>query len=147
MASLLKYFMSSVWGYFISLLHPDQYYTDQVPNAEASKLVFTPQALSLTLQLGNVLLLLAAIAVICCWTSHPEVARRYLIAVALADLGHIYAAYRGLGDTVFFNPAQWNDMAYGNIGASAFLHINRWLTVAGFFGKLGAINDAAKKTR
>jgi len=135
-----------VWGYSISLLHPDQYYADQVPNAEVSKLVFTPQALSLTLQLGNVLLLLAAIAVICCWTSHPEVARRYLIAVALADLGHIYAAYCGLGDQLFFNPAQWNDMAYGNIGASAFLHINRWLTVAGIFGKLGAI-DPAKKTR
>lgn len=132
-------------GYATALRNPAQYYADQTPNAELSKLVFTPQALSLTLQLGNVLLLLAAIALICCWTTHPEIARRYLIVVALADLGHIYAAYRGLGDSAFWDVTQWNDMAYGNIGASAFLHINRWLTVAGVFGRLGPYTSNSKK--
>lgn len=127
------------------LQHPQQYYADQAPHADVSKLIFTPQALSVTLQLGNVFLLLAAIAVICCWTKHPEIARRYLIAVAFADLGHIYAAYKGLGHEVFWDLTQWNDVAYGNIGASAFLHINRWLTVAGLFGKLASSSVAAGK--
>jgi len=134
-----------VWGYLTALRHPELFYADQVPNAEVAKLVFTHQALSLTLQLGNVLLLLAAIAIICCWTRHPEIARRYLISVAFADIGHIYAAYRGLGPEVFWDLTQWNDMAYGNIGASAFLHINRWLTVVGLFGKLASYTDASKK--
>jgi len=135
-----------VWGYVAALRDPELYYSAQVPNAaEVSKLVFTPQALSLTLQLGNVLLLLAAIAVLCCWTRHPEIAREYLIIVALADIGHIYAAYKGLGPEVFWDLTQWNDMAYGNIGVSAFLHINRWLTVAGLFGKLTPYTDASKK--
>ncbi|KAK5198864.1 hypothetical protein LTR72_005167 [Exophiala xenobiotica] len=136
-----------VWGYATALRTPEQYYADQTPNAELAKLVFTPQALSLTLQLGNVLLLLAAMAIICCWTTHADVTQKYLIAVALADLGHIYAAYRGLGDTVFWDVTQWNEMAYGNIGASSFLHINRWMTVAGLFGRLGAHGDRSKKNK
>ncbi|KIV80438.1 hypothetical protein PV11_07936 [Exophiala sideris] len=136
-----------IWGYITALRRPEQYYADQTPNPELSKLVFSSQALSMTLQLGNVLLLLAAVAVICCWTTHPEIARRYLIVVALADLGHIYAAYRGLGDSTFWNPALWNDMAYGNIGASAFLHINRWLTVAGAFGKLCSHTSNSRKNK
>ncbi|KAI1610522.1 hypothetical protein EDD36DRAFT_421599 [Exophiala viscosa] len=137
--------VGSISGYITVLHSPAQYYADQTPNAELSKLVFTSQALSLTLQLGNVLLLLAAVAIICCWTIHPEISRRYLIVVALADLGHIYAAYRGLGDSTFWDPTQWNDMAYGNIGASAFLHINRWLTIAGAFGKLGSLTRDGRK--
>ena len=86
-------------------------------------------------------------AFICCFTPHPEVARRYLIAVALGDLGHVYAAYRGLGDTIFWDLSKWNDMAYGNIGFTLFLHINRWLTVANIFGRLGGETDAGKKNR
>jgi hypothetical protein len=138
---------SSVWGYATALRTPEQYYADQTPNAELAKLGFTPQALSLTLQLGNVLLLLAAMAIICCWTTHADVTQKYLVAVALADLGHIYGAYRGLGDTVFWDVTQWNEMAYGNIGASSFLHINRWMTVAGLFGRLGAHGDRSKKNK
>lgn len=75
-------------------------------------------------------------AVICCWTPHAKVARYYLIAVAFADLGHIYAVYRGMGPAGFWDFGQWNDMVWGNVGASTFLNINRWLTVLGVFGRL-----------
>ncbi|EXJ65681.1 uncharacterized protein A1O5_11208 [Cladophialophora psammophila CBS 110553] len=135
------------WAYFITLSQPEQYYAEQAPNTAVSDLLFTGNALSLTLQLGNVFLLLAAMAVICCFTVHPEIARRYLIAVAMADLGHIYSIYCALGDKVFWDLNQWNQMTYSNVGVSVFLHINRLMTVAGMFGQLGAGVNAAQKNR
>jgi len=97
---------------------------------------FQPQAQIITMQLANVFLLLAALAYICCWTSHVKVARWYLVAVAFADYGHIYAVYAGLGAEAFWNVGQWNDTVWGGVGVSAFLNVNRWLTVLGLFGRL-----------
>lgn len=101
----------------------------------------------MTLQLGNVLLLLAAMAVVCCFSPSKTTAKWYLIAVAFADYGHIYASLRSLGPGTFYDPSQWNDMIAGNIGASAVLNVLRWLTVLGAFGRLGgsAGEDQAKK--
>lgn len=99
----------------------------------------------MTLQLGNVLLLLAPMAIICCWTKHPEITFWYLIAVAFADFGHIYAVYAAVGPKLFWSPSEWNDMIAGNVGASAFLNVNRWLTVLGIFGKLRSENQGKKK--
>lgn len=100
----------------------------------------------MTLQLGNVLLLLAAIAVICSWTKHSEIAFWYLIVVAFADFGHIYATYAAVGPEFFFKPAGWNDMVAGNVGASVLLNINRWLTVLGVFGRIGSAGEKEKRT-
>ena len=85
--------------------------------------------------MANVLLLLAPIAIICCWTNNPGVTICYLTAVAFADLGHIYAVYRG-GSDYFWDVSSWNDMTWGNVGVSAFLHVNRLLTVLRVFGKI-----------
>lgn len=124
---------------------PFNYFAGQAPNFPISVHEFNPQALSTTLQLGNVLLLLAPMAVICCWTKHPEITFWYLIAVGIADFGHIYAVYAAVGPNLFWNPSEWNDMVAGNVGASAFLNINRWLTVLGIFGKLQSVNQGKKK--
>jgi len=86
------------------------------------------------LLLGNVYLLLALLAIVCIWTPHKAVATYYLLAVALADLGHIYATYRVWGPA-FWDLNQWNDMMYGNVAVSAFLHVNRLATVLGVFGR------------
>lgn len=123
---------------------PFNYFAGQAPNFPISIHEFNPQALAMTLQLGNVLLLLAPVAIICCWTKHSEVAFWYLIVVGFADFGHIYATYAAVGPEYFLYPAGWNDMVAGNVGASAFLNINRWLTVLGMFGKLTA-NGTKKK--
>lgn len=109
---------------------------------------FPGQALSVTLQLGNVLLLLAAMALVCCFSPSSATAKWYLIAVAFADWGHIYASYRSLEAEVFWHPAQWNGIVAGSIGVSAFLNLARWMTVAGAFGPLKDTLDddsAAKK--
>jgi len=99
----------------------------------------------MVLQFGNVLLLLAALAVLCCFTAHPEISRRYLMIVAIADLGHIYSCYIGMGSRQFLDYANYNDMAWGSIGGSAFLFVNRILTVLGIFGQIK--NQASKNLK
>lgn len=129
---------------------PFQYYADQLPAHTLSQEEnFPGQALSVTLQLGNVFLLLAAMAIVCCFSPSSATAKWYLVAVAFADYGHIYASYRSLDDDVFWHPSQWNDMIAGSIGVSAVLNLARWLTVAGVFGPLrdtfAGDDDVAKK--
>lgn len=128
---------------------PFEYYADQVPMHNLTREEdFPGQALSVTLQLGNVLLLLAALALVCCFSPSSATAKWYLIAVAFADWGHIYSSYRSLDTEVFWHPAQWNGIVAGSIVVSAFLNLARWMTVAGAFGPLkDALDDdsAAKK--
>lgn len=97
--------------------------------------------------MGNVLLLLAAVAVICCFTTYPDIPKKYLVAVALADFGHVYAAYAALGDEYFWDVSKWNDMTWGNVGVSVFLNVNRWLTVLGIFGSIKESRVALEKKR
>lgn len=136
--SFCAYTTHSIWAYITALQDLPSYYAAQVPNAplSAADHHIPPQALVLLLQLVNVYLLLAAIAVICSWTSHASVARWYLIAVALADYGHIWACYRGVGPDVFWDVGKWNDMLWGGVAVSAGLNALRWLTVLGAFGAL-----------
>lgn len=84
--------------------------------------------------LANIYLLLAALAIICCFSPSATTTKWYLIAVALGDYGHIYASYRGLPPHVFWDVGQWNQVVWGNIGASVVLNVVRWLTILGAFG-------------
>ena len=59
--------------------------------------------------------------------------RGYLAAVALADLGHIFAVYRVVGSDTFWDISQWNAMMYGSVGVSTFLHVHRLLTLLGLY--------------
>jgi hypothetical protein len=134
-----------VWAWITNFKDPATYYISQYPTGTALTTPFPPQALSLSLQMGNVLLLLAFMAVICSWTAHSDISKKYLVAVAVADFGHIYAAYVSLGDELFWDVSKWNDMAWGNIGASVFLNVNRWATVLGLFGTVGGRRAVAGK--
>ena len=135
-----------VWAYFVAITDPRRFYADQAPNHPITAVAFTPQAQALTLQVGNVLLLLAAIAVICCWTRHREIAFGYLVVVALADFGHIYASYCA-DPAYFWDVARWNGVMAGNVGVSAFLNVNRWLTVSGVFGDIKVDADAGHEKK
>jgi hypothetical protein len=70
-------------------------------------------------------------------TRDANVTKWYLAMVAMGDLGHIYSNYMVMGPEVFWNYGEWNDMMWGNIGFSAFLHGNRVATLLGVFGKVG----------
>lgn len=108
-----------------------------MPSSPGTTAPFTPQADLLVHLLLNVYVLLALLAVVCCWTSHKQTVVSYLCAVALADLGHIFAVYRVFGSNQFWEVSGWNDMTWGNVGVSAFLHVNRLGTVVGLFGTVG----------
>lgn len=122
---------------------PFTYFADQAPNHALTTSEFSPQALGLTLQMANVLLLLAPVAALCCFTSDPTTTRGYLLAVAFADYGHIYGTYRAVGPVYFANPAEWNGMVWGSVGVSAVLNVLRWLTVLGIFGGLKVSEERA----
>ncbi|KAK0274610.1 hypothetical protein LTR35_007948 [Friedmanniomyces endolithicus] len=125
-----------VWAYTMIVQDPRKFFTDQVPHNALPDASFTAQAKLLVLLLGNVYLLLAPLAVICTWTPHRSVAMYYLMAVGLGDLGHIYATYQVWGEA-FWDLNLWNDMMWGNVGVSAFFHLNRRATLLGVFGRLG----------
>jgi hypothetical protein len=127
---------------------PLAYFINQVPgNDSPGTANFSPEALGVTLQLLNVLLLLAPVAVVCSFSRDPATAKGYLAAVALADYGHIYATYRSIGHDVFFDPSQWNDMIWGNVGVSVALNVMRWSTVFGAFGPVVARDSGERKRK
>ena len=94
---------------YTALSNPQEYHNAQVPSAIPHPPI-TPSTTALVLQLSNILLLLAALALLCCWTPYPEIARRYLMIVAVADIGHIYSCYAAMGSTQFWDFANYNDM-------------------------------------
>lgn len=116
------------------LQDPYTFYADQVPSpGTLGTLTFPQQAQVLVYLLGNVYLLLALLAVVCCWTPNRTVVRGYLASVALADLGHIFAVYRVVGADMFWDISQWNGMMFGSVGVSAFLHVHRLITLLGLY--------------
>ncbi|SPQ25378.1 a0c9bbaa-f6b0-4eaf-8189-a591bee59169 [Thermothielavioides terrestris] len=127
-----------IWAYLAGMRDPHSYFAAQIPGASVSTTDFSPQALGVTLQLLNVLLLLAPVAVVCSFSRDPATVKGYLFAVALADYGHVYATYRALGVDAFLDPSQWNDMVWGAVAASGVLNILRWLTLLGVFGPVTA---------
>ena len=85
------------------------------------------------------------LAVVCCYaTNDSKVTRNYLIVVAIADLGHVYSTYTGLGWDKFMDIGTWNDMMWGNIGSSIFLFINRVATILGVFGHIKTAEKGRK---
>ncbi|KAI3399431.1 hypothetical protein diail_6905 [Diaporthe ilicicola] len=115
------------------------------------------------LQLGNCygLLFLAAVAVLYT-TTELKVVRNYLIALWIADIGHVAVCYVGLGFDRFVDVASWNSMTWGNVGATvsevflrnqrtgsltdskAFLCLTRTAYLLGLFGPDAPISSAKK---
>src|SRR4051812_32963338 len=105
----------SVYAWFEALKDPRAFFTQQTPVAAATIVPFPPQALAQSLQIANIFLLLALLALVCTCTASASVSRNYLLAVAVADWGHIYASYRAMGAEAFWDVGAWNSMAWGNV--------------------------------
>jgi len=129
--------LSLIGGWLAPFYDLQKFVAGQVPASPTPPIA--PSVSVLALQLGNVYLLLMMLGVAVCYTSsEPKVVRNYLIALAIADLGHIYSTYVGLGWDNFIDVQNWNNLAWGNIGASAFLFVNRILYLLGAFGSAKA---------
>lgn len=123
-------------GTRLALLDPSDFLARQIPNGKDP---LSTSAEIIVLQVGNMYWLLAALAVLICFFSTPKATRGYLLIVAVADLGHIWAVYQGMsrgsgGAAQFWDWRGWNDMVAGNVGVSLFLCFNRVTTVLGLWG-------------
>lgn len=123
-------------GTRLAFLDPADFHARQIPNGKDT---LTTGAEIIILQVGNMYWLLAALAVLICFFSTPKTVRGYLLIVAVADLGHIWAVYQGMsrgsaGAAQFWDWRGWNDMVAGNVGVSLFLCVNRVATVLGLWG-------------
>ena len=140
---LIKGVHRRIGGWIASFYDVQDFVAAQAPKSPT--LPVSPSVSMIALQLGNVYFLLMMLGVAVCYTSsEPKVIRNYLIALAVADLGHIYVTYVGLGWDNFIDVANYNSMAWGNIGASAFLFVNRIGYLMGLFGPAKAVKG--KKT-
>ncbi|KAI9875934.1 MAG: hypothetical protein M1830_007723 [Pleopsidium flavum] len=125
--------LSLIAGWLAPFFDPHAFVSDQVLHS-------LPQGLTLgahvvALQLGNVYLLLALLGIAVLYTtSEPKVVRNYIIALWIADIGHLAATYYVVGYKHFIDVGHWNSMAWGNIGATAFLFVTRSAYLIGLFG-------------
>ncbi|KAF3201085.1 hypothetical protein TWF106_003038 [Orbilia oligospora] len=119
---------------FVAFKDPHEYLRALGPTPDA----YTPNDASVAaiLSLGNVFLLIAVAQFLCCHVSNESrIARSYVFLLVLADYGHIWATYKGIGYDLFMSPLAWNDTTAGNIGASAVLNVIRIAYLSGLFGK------------
>ena len=133
-----------VLGSLAPIYDLDGFIAGQTPQADPP--LSHPSSLALAYQLANLysLLFLVGIGVLHA-TTDPKVIRNYFIGLAIADIGHIYATYLGMGWTAFADVGAWNALTWGNIGATAFLFVNRVAYLAGLFGSARAPKADAKK--
>ncbi|KAF2268094.1 hypothetical protein CC78DRAFT_530472 [Lojkania enalia] len=128
--------ISLILGWNAAFSNPSTFITKQVPKASSAFVAPSAGAICLSYTLGNIFVLLAALAILCtAITREKRVAKFYLFFVALGDLGHIYSSYKAMGPEMFWNFNQYNEVMWGNIGVSAFLHVNRLGTLTGVFGR------------
>lgn len=107
---------SSIAGWAGATLDPSWFVKEQT---STPSLTVDDNSRLVALQLGNCygLLFLAAVAVLYT-TTELKVVRNYLIALWIADIGHIAVCYVGLGFERFVDVASWNSMTWGNVGAT-----------------------------
>lgn len=59
--------------------------------------------------------------------------RNFLIACAIADVGHLAVTYHVMGHVKYVDVVNWNSMAWGNIGVTVFLFLVRVGYLLGLF--------------
>lgn len=80
-------------------------------------------------------------------TSERHVLRNAVIALAIADVGHVYATYAAMGLEPFLDVASWTAVAWGNIGFTGFLFVNRVAYLLGVFGSGAVPGETQAKSK
>lgn len=63
-------------------------------------------------------------------TTEAKVVHNYLLACAIADVGHLYVTYAIMGHTDFMDVQGWNSMGWGNIGITLGLFLVRYISLS-----------------
>ncbi|KAL9071071.1 MAG: hypothetical protein Q9161_004410 [Pseudevernia consocians] len=132
-----------VAGYLSPLLDTTGFVNSQLPATSVSTTSPTATNRILALQLGNVYGLLAMVGVgVLYTTTETKVVRNFLLACAIADVGHLYVTYAVMGYADFMDVKGWNAMGWGNIGVTLGLFLFRVLYLA--FGQDKVVNSTKK---
>ncbi|CAD6564502.1 MAG: hypothetical protein ASARMPRED_004444 [Alectoria sarmentosa] len=108
-----------VAGYLAPMLDTTGFVNSQLPSTSITTMSPTATNHILALQLGNVYGLLAMVGVgVLYGTTEAKVVRNFLLACAIADVGHLYVTYAIMGYTDFIDVQGWNSMGWGNIGVT-----------------------------
>jgi len=140
--------LSLVAGFAAPFVSPEWFVASQIASSPLEAI--SPNARLVAYQLGNVYLLLALVGIAVLYTTtEARVVRNYIIALWIADVGHVGATYHVIGYERFVNVSQWNSMAWGNIGATAVLFSFRTAYLLGLFGgdRLPLVSPGKKKLR
>ncbi|MCJ1274469.1 hypothetical protein MMC21_002265 [Puttea exsequens] len=144
--------ISLLAGFLSPILDTAYFVQSQLPSAfptTTSAITVSDTARILALQLGNVYGLIGMIGVAVLYSSsEPKVVRNYLIACAMADVGHVFVSYAVMGQKDFLDVKGWNAMAWGNIGVTTGLFVTRVLYLTGALGAdkvVESTKDAMKK--
>lgn len=124
----------SVLGWHAAWNSPHDFVARQLPTAP---IAVPDAALLLSYSLGSIFLLLAGFAMLCTViTRETRITKGYLLVAAAGDLGHLYANWKAMGPTVFWDFGKYNEIMWGNVAVTVFLHVNRLATVMGVFGRI-----------
>ncbi|KAF6837000.1 hypothetical protein CPLU01_03364 [Colletotrichum plurivorum] len=135
-------------GFLGAVIDPDWFISEQISPAATTEVLppASDNARLVALQLGNIYLLMAMVGLaVLNSTRELKVVRSYLVALWIADLGHIYVCYHILGSDRFVDVASWNSMTWGNVAVTAFLCLTRSAYLMGWFGPDGQGQASIKK--
>ncbi|KAH8703707.1 hypothetical protein BGW36DRAFT_288722 [Talaromyces proteolyticus] len=137
--------LSMVGGVIAPIFDTDSFIIGQTSPSNPPPLPHHPSTLALNYQLANIYGLVGMLVFgVIYGTSEIRVLRNSVLALTIADIGHIYATYAAMGADGFFDVASWSWVSWGNIGFTAFLFVNR---VAYLLGAFGSGPDPAAKDK
>lgn len=97
-----------------AVFSPEWFINEQLPQPAAQ--VASANNIVVARQLGNIYGLLSMVGIAVLYTTtEPKVVRNYLIALAIADVGHVAISCQALGYSHLTTVSQWNGMAWGNV--------------------------------
>ncbi|MCJ1322378.1 hypothetical protein MMC15_007726 [Xylographa vitiligo] len=129
--------ISLIAGWIAANFDTVSFIADQIPSSSSLNVhPSSPSAQVVAMQLGNTYMLLALLGLfILNTTTDVRVVKVYIVALAIADIGHVVPTMWMLGWERSINVRSWNKMAWGNIGATVFLFVTRVTYLSGLFGK------------
>ncbi|CAK7208982.1 hypothetical protein SBRCBS47491_000282 [Sporothrix bragantina] len=123
--------ISLIGGCVPALFATNWFIREQIAEAlSAPAVALSDQARLVAQQLGNAYGLLFMVGVAVLYTSTElKVVRNYLVALLIADVGHVGLTIIALGPDRFAAVGEWNAMAWGNIGFTVCLQGSRALSL------------------
>jgi len=108
---------NSLAGAVAPVISPEWFVAEQIALSPLEPI--TANAKMVALQLGNIYLLLAMVGIAVLYaTTEAKVVRNYVIALWLADIGHVAVTCYVMEYQRVVDVAKWNAMAWGNIGVT-----------------------------